>query len=44
MKSFLELIRNIYSIRKNSDSYFVSYKEERDFRKWFIEMLNEDIW
>lgn len=44
MKKILKLIRRISTIWKKDDSSFATLKEERDFRKWFMEMLNEDIW
>lgn len=44
MKKIWILIRHICAIWKINDDSFTSLKEEQDFRKWFMEMLNEDIW
>ena len=42
MKKILKLIKHIFEVWKNCDNSFSSPKEERDFRKWFMEMLKED--
>lgn len=44
MKKIWILIKHIHAIWTNNDDSFTSLQEERDFRKWFMEMLNEDIW